>query len=131
MTDMVQEAKHSVVVVHQLIERIFNNASESEETLNLFLSYFHPSFMLITPAGQRLSLTAMEALFRGLKGQREGVRIATGEYEILSQNGTDVVIQYCELQMRNGETQKRIAVAILDCSTANPRWRFLQETLCA
>lgn len=129
MTLMAQEAKHSVVVLHQLIERIFNDAG-AEGTLELFLSYFHPTFSLVTTAGQRLSLNDMEALFRSLKGQRAGVRIATSEYQILSQQGDDVVIQYCELQMQNGETQKRMSVAILDCSTANPRWRYLQETLC-
>ncbi|MFW8121145.1 hypothetical protein ACOID3_32790, partial [Klebsiella pneumoniae] len=72
-----------------------------------------------------------ETLFRKLHGQREGMRIATSEHAIISQQQQEVTIQYHELQMLNGNNQTRISLAVLDCSTPVPRWRYLQETLVA
>lgn len=131
MTSLAQEARHSVVVLHQLIERIFNQAEGSDDSIHLFLSHFHPEFKMVTPQGKRLDLNEMEVLFRQLQGQREGMRIATSEHSIISQQSEEVTIQYRELQMMNGINQSRISLAVLDCSTAIPRWRYLQETLVA
>jgi len=131
MTTLAQEARHSVVVLHQLIERIFNQAEGSDDSIDLFLSHFHPEFKMVTPQGKRLDLNEMEVLFRQLQGQREGMRIATSEHAIISQQREEVTIQYRELQMMNGINQSRISLAVLDCSTAIPRWRYLQETLVA
>lgn len=131
MTTLAQEARHSVVVLHQLIERIFNQAEGSDDSIDLFLSHFHPEFKMVTPQGKRLDLNEMEVLFRQLQGKREGMRIATSEHAIISQQSEEVTIQYRELQMMNGINQSRISLAVLDCSTAIPRWRYLQETLVA
>jgi len=131
MTSLALEAKHSVVVLHQLIERIFNQAEGSDDSIDLFLSHFHPDFKMVTPQGKQLDLNAMEVLFRQLQGRREGMRIATSEHAIISQQSEEVTIQYRELQMMNGTNQSRIALAVLDCSTTIPRWRYLQETFVA
>lgn len=129
MTSLAQEAKHSVVVLHQLIERIFNQSDSTDDSIELFLSHFHPDFKMVTPQGKQLDLNATEVLFRQLRGQREGMRIATSEHAIISQQSKEVTIQYRELQMMNGTNQSRISLAVLDCSTSIPRWRYLQETL--
>ncbi|WP_416412962.1 hypothetical protein [Pantoea sp. App145] len=129
MTSLAQEAKHSVVVLHQLIERIFNQSEDTDDSIELFLSHFHPDFKMVTPQGKQLDLNAMEVLFRQLRGQREGMRIATSEHAIISQQSQEVTIQYRELQMMNGNNQSRISLAVLDCTTSIPRWRYLQETL--
>jgi hypothetical protein len=129
MTSLAQEAKHSVVVLHQLIERIFNQSDSTDDSIELFLSHFHPDFKMVTPQGKQLDVNALEVLFRQLRGQREGMRIATSEHAIISQQSKDVTIQYRELQMMNGTNQSRISLAVLDCSTSIPRWRYLQETL--
>lgn len=131
MTSLALEAKHSVVVLHQLIERIFNQAEGSDDSMNLLLSHFHPDFKMVTPQGKQLDLNDTETLFRKLHGQREGMRIATSEHAIISQQQQEVTIQYHELQMLNGNNQTRISLAVLDCSTPVPRWRYLQETLVA
>ena len=131
MTSLALEAKHSVVVLHQLIERIFNQAQGSDDSLELLLSHFHPEFRMVTPQGKQLDLNDTEILFRTLHGQREGMRIATSEHAIISQQQQEVTIQYRELQMMNGDNQSRISLAVLDCSTVIPRWRYLQETLVA
>jgi hypothetical protein len=129
MTSLAQEAKHSVVVLHQLIERIFNQSESTDDSIELFLSHFHPDFKMVTPQGKQLDLNAVEVLFRQLRGQREGMRIATSEHAIISQQSHEVTIQYRELQMMNGNNQSRISLAVLDCTTSIPRWRYLQETL--
>ncbi|MBP2196875.1 hypothetical protein [Pantoea cypripedii] len=129
MTSLAQEAKHSVVVLHQLIERIFNQSEGTDDSIELFLSHFHPDFKMVTPQGKQLDLNATEVLFRQLRGQREGMRIATSEHAIISQQSQEVTIQYRELQMMNGNNQSRISLAVLDCTTSIPRWRYLQETL--
>ncbi|AIX50576.1 MULTISPECIES: hypothetical protein [Pantoea] len=131
MTSLAQEAKHSVVVLHQLIERIFNHADVSNDTMGLLLSHFHPDFRMVTPQGRQLNLNDVEDLFRRLCGQREGMRIATSEHAIISEQQKEVTIQYRELQILNGESHSRISLAVLDCTTENPRWRYLQETLVA
>ncbi|MDZ7279098.1 hypothetical protein [Pantoea eucrina] len=131
MINLAQEARYSVVILHQLIERIFNQSSAHDDSIDLFLSHFHPEFTMVTPQGKQLDFNQVEALFRQLHGQREGMRIATSEHAIISQQGKEIVIQYREMQMMNGTHQSRIALAVLDCSTAIPRWRYLQETLIA
>ncbi|MDL4913638.1 MAG: hypothetical protein QRY16_07545 [Enterobacterales bacterium endosymbiont of Blomia tropicalis] len=131
MTDIAQEAKHSVVVLHQLIERIFSRSAIVDDSFQLLLSHFHPDFCMITPQGKQLNLNEVEELFYQLQGQREGMRIATSEHVIISQHMNEITIQYRELQMMNGKNQSRISLAILDCSTSIPRWRYLQETLVA
>lgn len=131
MTALGQEAKHSVVVLHQLIERIFNQTSGEDDSFHLLLSHFHPDFRMVTPQGRLLDLNQTEELFRQLRGKREGMRIATCEHAVISQQKEEVTIQYRELQMMDGTDQTRISLAILDCSTSVPRWRFLQETLVA
>ncbi|URL13029.1 hypothetical protein LVR30_12250 [Pantoea ananatis] len=129
MTLFAQEAKHSVVVLHQLIEHIFNHGRDGGDSFHLLLSHFHPDFKMVTPQGKQLNLDQVEDLFRRLQGAREGMRIATSEHVILSEHANEVTIQYRELQMMNGENKSRISLAILDFTTSVPRWRYLQETL--
>jgi len=131
MTALAQEAKHSVVVLHQLIERIFNQPLGEDDSFHLLLSHFHPDFRMVTPQGKLLDLNQTEELFRQLQGKREGMRIATSEHAVISLQKDEVTIQYRELQMMNGRDQTRISLAILDCSTSIPRWRYLHETLVA
>ncbi len=131
MTVFAHEAKHSVVVLHQLIEHIFNHSRDSGDSFHLLLSHFHPDFQMVTPQGKMLNLNEVEELFRRLQGAREGMRIATSEHVILSEHANEVTIQYREVQMMNGENKSRISVAILDCSHLGARWRYLQETLVA
>ena len=94
MTSLALEAKHSVVVLHQLIERVFNQAEGSDDSMELLLSHFHPDFKMVTPLGKQLDLNETEVLFRKLHGQREGLRIATSEHAIISQQSQEVTIQY-------------------------------------
>lgn len=68
MTSLALEAKHSVVVLHQLIERIFNQAEGSDDSMDLLLSHFHPDFKMVTPQGKQLDLNDTETLFRKLHG---------------------------------------------------------------
>ena len=131
MTSLALEAKHSVVVLHQLIERVFNQAEGSDDSMELLLSYFHPDFKMVTPLGKQLDLNETEVLFRQLHGKREGLRIATSEHAIISQQSNEVTIQYRELQMLNGTNQTRISRAVLDCSSTFPRWRNLHESFIA
>lgn len=131
MTSLALEARHSVVVLHQLIERIFNQSEATDDSIELLLSHFHPDFRMVTTQGRQLDLNETEVLFRQLHGRREGMRIATSEHAIISEQSHEVTIQYRELQMMNGTNQSRISLAILDCSTTIPRWRYLQETFVA
>ena len=120
MTSLALEAKHSVVVLHQLIERIFNQAEGSDDSMDLLLSHFHPDFKMVTPQGKQLDLNDTENLFRKLHGQREGMRIATSEHAIISQQQQEVTIQYHELQMLNGNNQTAFRWR---CWTAARRFR--------
>ena len=60
MTVLAQEARNSVVVLHQLIERIFNQPAGSDDSFELLMSYFHPEFRMVTPKGRECNLNEVE-----------------------------------------------------------------------
>lgn len=126
MSTVDQQAIDSVIVLHQLIEQVFHG---DEGQLPALIAHFDPAFEMITPAGKTLSLMDVNALFARLTGARKGVRIAIEGCNVITRAGDEVVIQYHELQQAADLDTHRISLAVIDCSTQPPRWRYLQETM--
>lgn len=126
MTDLTDKASQSVIVLHQLIEAVFHGDGSQ---LTELLTHFDDDFMMVTPAGKTLALAEVEALFGRLTGARQGMTIAIEQCKVISQRGDEVVIQYHELQQQQGNHTHRISLAVINCATQPPRWRYLQETM--
>ena len=128
MTDLAQRASHSVVVLHQQIEALFHGDGSQLATM---LDHFNEDFEMVTPGGKRLALTDVAALFEQLTGTRQGMTITIEQCNVITQAGDEVVIQYRERQEMQGKETNRISLAVINCATQPPRWRYLQETMIA
>ena len=126
MSELTEQACHSVRVVHELIAAVFNGNGSQVPPL---LSHFAPEFTMVTPAGKTLPLADVATLFTRLTGARQGVVIAIEQCQIIAELGQSVVIQYHELQHQGEVHTHRISLAVIDCGATPPRWRYLQETM--
>lgn len=125
MTDIFQRASDSVIVLHQLIEAVFHGDGSRMADL---LSHFDAGFEMVTPAGRSLLMPDVAALFTELTGARQGMTITISQCKAIAQLGSEVIVQYRELQEMAGTSNDRISLAVIDCATQPPRWRYLQET---
>lgn len=128
MNDLTQRASHSVVILHQQIEALFRGDSSQFPGI---LRHFDSDFVMVTPGGKNLALQDVATLFEQLTGARQGITILLDHVHVISQSGDDVVIQYLERQILQGKESQRISVAVVNCATERPRWRYLQETMIA
>lgn len=126
MSALSQQAIDSVVMLHQLIEKVFHGDASFVPEL---LRHFEPDFVMVAPTGKSLSMEEVAALFTRLVGGRQGVAITIEHCKVISQFGEEVAIQYHELQQQGDLHTRRISLAVMDCSFTPPRWRYLQETM--
>lgn len=126
MSALSQRAIDSVVVLHQLIEKVFHGDASFVPEL---LRHFEPDFVMVTPSGNSLSMEEVTSLFIRLVGGRLDVAITIEHCKLISQFGQEVAIQYHELQRQGDTHTHRISLAVIDCGCTPPRWRYLQETM--
>lgn len=126
MSALTEKARESIIVLHQLIEKVFHGDGSFVPEL---LRHFEPDFVMVAPSGKSLSMDEVTALFTRLVGERQGVAITIEHCKVISQLGQEVVIQYHELQQQGDNHTHRISLAVIDCGSAPPRWRYLQETM--
>lgn len=126
MIDLTNKASQSVIVLHQLIEAVFHG--DGSKTAEL-LTHFADDFVMVTPTGKSLALADVGDLFNRLTGARQGMTISIEQFNVISQRGDEVVIQYHELQQQQNNHSHRISLALINCATQPPSWRYLQETM--
>lgn len=126
MSELTEQASHSVIVLHEIITDVFNGDGSKIPQL---LGHFAPEFTMITPAGKTLSLDEVAALFARLSGERKGVVITIERCQLIAQFGQQAVIQYHELQQQGDHCTDRVSLAVIDCACNPPRWHYLQETM--
>lgn len=126
MSALTEKARESIIVLHQLIEKVFHGDGSFIPEL---LRHFEPDFVMVTPGGKSLSMEEVAALFTRLVGGRQGVAITIEHCKVISQFGEEVAIQYHELQQQGDIHTHRISLAVIDCGCTPPRWRYLQETM--
>lgn len=126
MIDLTGKASQSVIVLHQLIEAVFHGDGSQKAEL---LRHFADDFVMVTPTGKNLALADVAALFDRLTGARQGMAITIEQCNVISQRGDEVIIQYHELQLQQDTHSHRISLAVINCATQPPRWRYLQETM--
>lgn len=91
---------------------------------------FSPNFVMVTPEGRRVNRAQiLEALAKARA--RPDFRIAIHDIWPISETAGSVLLHYVEEQYRDGETSKRISVALFEAAPDAPcgvTWRYLQET---
>lgn len=128
MSVLNEKARESVVVLHQLIEKVFHGDGRFVPEL---LGHFDPDFVMVAPDGKNLSMEAVAALFQRLVGGRKEMTITIEHCRVISRFGQEVAIQYHEIQRQGDNHTHRISLAVIDCGCIPPRWRYLQETMVA
>ncbi|CAO97374.1 hypothetical protein [Erwinia tasmaniensis] len=126
MSELIDQASNSVIVLHQIIADVFNGDGSKIPQL---LGHFSPEFTMVTPTGKMLSLDEVGALFAQLTGGRKGVAITIERCQLIARFGQRAVIQYHERQQQGNRCTDRIALAVIDCACNPPRWHYLQETM--
>ncbi|MTD26833.1 hypothetical protein [Erwinia sorbitola] len=126
MSELNEKARESVIVLHQIIEKVFHGDGSYVPEL---LRHFSSDFTMITPGGKSMPLDEVAALFTRLTGGRQGVAITIEQCKVIARFGEEVAIQYHELQQQGENHTHRIALAVIDCGSTPPRWRYLQETM--
>lgn len=126
MSDLTNKASQSVIVLHQLIEAVFHGDGSKVSEL---MTHFVDDFLMVTPTGKSLVLADVEDLFGRLTGARQGMTITIEQCRVISQRADEVVIQYHELQQQQNNHSHRISLAVINCATQPPSWRYLQETM--
>ena len=62
---------------------------------------------------------------------RADFRIAIHDIRTIREDGESVLLQYIEEQYRDGETTRRLSIALFETASQAPLgvvWRYLQET---
>ena len=101
--------------------------------LPTLLARFSAQFSMITPSGNTLNLSSMEALFEQLRGARPGLVITLSEFQGIALYAGGAVIGYREVQEEhNGNRTDRRATAVFEQDAHGTLlWRHLHETFVA
>jgi hypothetical protein len=127
MTRLAEAAAREVLELHAHFVELFTGRSRDFSRCE---SAFADAFEMVTPKGARLTRAQILELF-GTAKARADFRITIHDLRPLREDATSVLLQYVEEQYRDGETTRRLAVALFETASHAPNgvaWRFLQET---
>lgn len=127
MTPLAQAAAREVVELHAFFVEAFTGRigdfTRAEQALA-------PDLLMVTPEGRRVNRVQIMAGLRNAKA-RADFRITIHDIKPVSEAERGVLLQYVEEQYRDGETSKRVSVALFEAASEAPCgvvWRYLQET---
>lgn len=127
MTPLAQAAAREVVELHAFFVEAFTGRKRDFTRAEQALA---PDLLMVTPEGRRVSRAQiMDALAKARA--RPDFRINIHDIRPVSETSQGVLLQYVEEQYREGETSKRISVALFEAAPDAPCgvvWRYLQET---
>lgn len=127
MARLAEAAAREVLELHALFVELFTGRSRDFSHCE---AAFAATFEMVTPKGVRLTRAQILELF-GKVRVRADFRITIHDIRSLREDATSVLLQYVEEQYRDGETTRRLAVALFETTSHAPNgvaWRFLQET---
>ncbi|WP_119388477.1 hypothetical protein [Taklimakanibacter lacteus] len=127
MTPLGQAAAREVVELHAYFVDVFTGRnrdfSRCEKALALDMA-------MVTPEGRRVNRPQIITALKKATA-RADFRIAIHDIRPLHETAQDILLQYVEEQYRDGETSKRVSVALFEAAPGAPCgvvWRYLQET---
>ena len=127
MTPLSASAAREVVELHALFVELFTGRSRDFRRCG---AVFASQFEMVTPEGRRMTRAQILA---GLKRAqtKADFRITIQDIRPIREDGESVLLQYIEEQYRDGETTRRLSIALFETASQAPCgviWRYLQET---
>jgi hypothetical protein len=127
MTPLAAAAAREVTELHALFVELFTRRSRDFSRCE---AAFSPKLEMVTPEGR---LVGRNQIIQALKGAmaRADFRITIHEIAPLREDAGSVLLRYIEEQYRDGETTRRMSIALFETASDAPlgvAWRYLQET---
>jgi hypothetical protein len=127
MTSLATAAAREVVDLHAYFVELFTGRSRD---LGRCEQAFSPKFEMVTPEGRLVSRTRIIGALERAKA-RADFRITISDIAPVREDAASVLLRYIEEQYRDGETTRRLSIALFEASGDAPlgvAWRYLQET---
>jgi hypothetical protein len=127
MTPLSASAAREVVELHAHFVELFTGRSRDFSRCD---AVFASQFEMVTPEGRRVTRAK---ILEGLKRAqaKADFRITIQDIRPIREDGESVLLQYIEEQYRDGETTRRLSIALFETASQAPLgvvWRYLQET---
>jgi hypothetical protein len=127
MTPLAASAAREIEALHAHFVELFTGRSVD---LSRCKAAFSPQFTMVMPDGTRLERAAILA---GLAAARAPAdfRIAIADIRPVWEGNGSALLQYVEQQYRDGNTTRRLSVALFEAEAEAPCgvvWRYLHET---
>jgi hypothetical protein len=127
MTPLATAAAREIVELHALFMDLFTGRSRDFSRCE---AAFSPKLEMVTPEGR---LVTRAQILEGLKSAtaRADFRITIHDIAPIAEGAGSVLLRYIEEQYRDGETTRRLSIALFETEGAAPcgvAWRYLQET---
>ena len=127
MTPLAASAMTEVRSLHAAFEDLFTGRRRD---LDRCARAFASDFSMVAPDGSRRDRGAVLAAL-GIAAASPDFHISIKDLTPIWEAADSVLLQYVEEQYRDGETTRRLAVALFETASHAPNgvaWRFLQET---
>jgi len=127
MTPLAASAMTEVRSLHAAFEDLFTGRRRD---LDRCARAFASDFSMVAPDGSRRGREAVLAAL-GIAAASPDFHISIKDLTPIWEAADSVLLQYVEEQYRDGETTRRLAVALFETASHAPNgvaWRFLQET---
>jgi hypothetical protein len=126
MTPLAAAAGREIVELHTLFERLFTGRSRDFSRCE---KVFSPRLEMVTPEGRLV--TRAEIVERLKRARARELRIGIRDVAVVREDAESVLLRYIEEQYRDGETTRRLSIALFETAKDAPlgvAWRYLQET---
>ena len=127
MTGLAAAAAREAVELHAHFVEVFTGRSRDFSRCE---RAFSPRLEMVTPEGR---LVTRAQILEGLKRAtaRADFRITIHDIAPIAEDAGSVLLRYIEEQYRDGETTRRMSIALFETASDAPlgvTWRYLQET---
>jgi hypothetical protein len=127
MTSLAAAAAREVVEIHAYFVELFTGRSRDFSRCE---QAFSPKLEMVTPEGR---LVTRAQILNGLNRAtaRADFRITISDIAPVREDAASVLLRYIEEQYRDGETTRRLSIALFEAASDAPcgvAWRYLQET---
>ena len=127
MTPLSASAAREVVELHALFVELFTGRSRDFSRCE---AVFSSDLEMVTPEGLRVTRSQIMERFKRARASAD-FRITIHDIRPIREDGESVLLQYIEEQYRDGETTRRLSIALFETASQAPLgvvWRYLQET---
>ncbi|MBN6773903.1 DUF4440 domain-containing protein [Pseudomonas granadensis] len=127
--NLVEQARHSIHRVHELIQQVFTDADGTgEAALEPLMAVFAEHFSMVTTSAVVIGREQVEQLFSGAVGARKGLEIVIEDLHAVWQEGNTVALRYKETHRLDELETSRVSVAIVRLHHHDVQWLYLHET---